>query len=35
VEKSGSCAVVLLIVEHILVVASVGDSRAFIVKNEG
>lgn len=35
VDKSGSCALILLIVDDICYIANVGDSRAIISKNGG
>ena len=33
-EKSGSCLLVVLVVENKLIVANVGDSRCFIVRDK-
>jgi serine/threonine protein phosphatase PrpC len=35
VERSGSCAIIVLIVGDIAYAANVGDSRAFMSTNEG
>jgi len=35
VERSGSCAIVLLIIDEIVYIANVGDSRAILSTNMG
>lgn len=34
-ERSGSCAIVLLIIDEICYIANVGDSRAILSANSG
>ncbi len=35
IDKSGSCAIITLIVDDIVYVANVGDSRAILSANNG
>jgi serine/threonine protein phosphatase PrpC len=35
IEKSGSCAIILLIVDNMVYSANVGDSRAVLSRNKG
>jgi len=35
VERSGSCALVLLVIDEIVYIANVGDSRAILSTNMG
>ena len=34
-DKSGTCAIVLLIVDDLVFIANVGDSRAVLSRNQG
>jgi protein phosphatase 2C family protein 2/3 len=35
IDKSGSCAIITLVVDDIVYVANVGDSRAILSANQG